>query len=132
MKFNKPKYFFYLNWQFFKPASTLTPETSYETSRGWNREQIEHRTSNVECTILMTLRCICLKKSGPSLQCAQPSRISKGRFDGAPQTCALRVVQYFFKLTEFNIRCWTFNGRCSTLISFFSDQTGRCFGRRLG
>ena len=48
MKFNKPKYFFYLNWQFFKPASTLTPETSYETSRGWNREQIERRTSNVQ------------------------------------------------------------------------------------
>jgi hypothetical protein len=30
----------------------------------------------------------------------------------------------FFKLTEYRIRRWTFNVRCSTFISFFFDQTG--------
>ena len=34
------------------------------------------------------------------------------------------LCSVFFKLTEFIIRCWTFNVRCSTFIRFFSDQTG--------
>jgi len=40
----------------------LNPDTSYETSPGGNRENKEHRTSNIERPILMALRFIYLKQ----------------------------------------------------------------------
>jgi hypothetical protein len=67
---------------------------------------------------------IYFKKVNRRLKRAWPSRFSNGRLDGAPQLCVLRVAQHFFKLTEFNIRCWTFNVRCSTFISLFFDKIG--------
>ena len=77
------------------------------------RLNVEHRTSNIDDATLYLI----LKQAN--------HRISKGRFARAMQALSPRVVQSFFKLTEFIIRCWTFNVRCSTFFSFFFDLTGR-------
>jgi len=82
------------------------------------------RTPNIERRILMTLRFIYFKTSKP--QNNPPDKMSEDGF-------TLLIV---FKLTEYIIRCWTFNVRCSmfifylirlceTKIGFFYDQTGR-------
>ena len=77
-----------------------------------NSLNVEHRTSNIERRILMTLRFIDFITNGSQ---------------NPPAKQAYAV--FFFKLTEYLIRCWTFNVRCSTFISFFSDQTGRFLAR---
>jgi len=69
------------------------------------RLNIEHRTSNIEHPILMTLRFIDLKTSEPQ----NPPKADK--FQRVDLLCSV-----FFKLTEFIIRCWTFNVRCSMFI----------------
>jgi len=61
-----------------------------------NRLNVEHRTSNIERRILMALRFIDFETS--------ESQNFEGWF---------RLAQPFFKLTEYIIRCWTFNVRCS-------------------
>jgi hypothetical protein len=74
-----------------------------------NRLNIEHRTSNIERRILMTLRFIDFKTN--QLQNTEPQDFEK----------LICFAQSFFKLIEFIIRCWTFNVRCSTFTSFFID-----------
>jgi CRP-like cAMP-binding protein len=100
---------------------------------------VEHRTSNIERPIFVALRFIYfLNQADPSLQGAQSSQISNGdsfvqrtRRAHAARALVLqgrvtqRVAQYFYKLTEYNIRC-------STFVSFFSDQTARFSARRRG
>ncbi len=98
------------------------------------RLNVQHRTSNIEHRILMTLRFIYLIKneritlktwskdrrilnhtlttSSPprarTWACRwQPNRISKGSF---------ALLSLFIKLTEYIIRCWTFDVRCSMFI----------------
>ena len=61
-----------------------------------NRLNVEHRTSNIERRILMVLRFIDFETS--------ESQNFEGWF---------RLAQPFFKLTEYIIRCWTFDVRCS-------------------
>ena len=48
----------------------------------------------------------------------QPNRISKGCF-----------AQFFFKLIEFIIRCWTFNVRCSSDSSSIKQTAFQASGR---
>jgi len=70
-------------------AQQQRPETLYETPPAGTvkRLNVEHRTSNIECRILMTLRFICFKTS--------ERRILKDRFARAAQALAPRVVQLF-------------------------------------
>jgi hypothetical protein len=93
---------------------------SHETPLGRNSEKIErrtsnfqHRTSNIDDAALYLI----LKQANCSLRRTRPNRISKDRFARAAQALAPHVAQSFFKLTEFIIRCWTFNVRCSS-VSF--------------
>jgi hypothetical protein len=65
-----------------------------------NRWNVEHRTSNVEHRILMTLRFIDFKTSEP--QNTEPQNFEE------LNRCALC---FFLKSTEYIIRCWTFNVR---------------------
>ncbi len=58
------------------------------------RLNVEHRTSNIECRILMALRFIESKTS--------ESQNLEGRFS---------FTQSLFKLTEYIIGCWTFDVR---------------------
>ncbi|UCD81048.1 MAG: hypothetical protein JSW26_06370, partial [Desulfobacterales bacterium] len=90
---------------------------------------VEHRTSNVQWGWRYALSVLKKSESNPATRCGE--RILTGRFDRTNQALAPYVVQYFFKLTKFHIRCWTLDVRCSTFISFFFDQTSRCLGRRL-
>jgi hypothetical protein len=69
------------------------------------RFNVEHRTPNIEHSILMTLRLIYFKTSEPQI------------FEG--RIC---FAQSFYKMAEYSIRCWTFNVRCSTFISFFRSN----------
>jgi hypothetical protein len=71
----------------------------FETLKSLN---VEHRTPNIEHSILMTLRIIYFKTSKPEI------------FERR-----IYFAQAFYKMTEYSIRCWTFNVRCSTFISFF-------------
>jgi len=68
------------------------------------RKNVEHRTSNIEHPILMALRFTYFKNS--------ESQILEGQ---------IRFAQLFFKMTEYSIRCWTFNVRCSMFLIFFID-----------
>ncbi len=87
--------------------SLLTPRVKLHVVGTAKRLNIEHRTSNIERRILMTLRFIYLKTSEP-----QPATSSaESNFEGQ-----VRFAQFFFKLTEFIIRCWTFDVQCSMFI----------------
>jgi len=56
----------------------------------------------------------------------QPVCLQAGGAGACAGCCSVLLI----KSTEFIIRCWTFNVRCSTFISFFLDQTGRFSGQR--
>ena len=77
------------------------------------RLNIEHRTSNAEYGTL----CIIDFKKGD-----HPDDVIRKtkNFEGQNS-----LYSGFYKLTEFTIRCWTFDVRCSMFSSFFLDQTGR-------
>ena len=75
---------------------------------------IEHRTSNIEHPILMTLRFIHLnenesrwRRDFKTVESSQSGQIQKGRYV---------LLSIFSKLIEYIIRCWTFNVRCSMFI----------------
>jgi len=116
------------------PFCVLIPairEFDFFWHHGRNSEQIEHRTSNIERPILMTLRFIGFKTSeSQNLPEADKFR----RVDSLVQRRRLRRVlpSLFFKLTEYIIRCWTFDVRCSMFISFFFDIADPSGGQRFG
>jgi hypothetical protein len=113
-----------------------------------NRMNVEHRTSNIERPVLMALRFIYFKTSEPQnteLQPAtSPSAVSSGPM-GSPRRArglslskvpsrilkaSFALLSHYFILSEYIIRCWTFNVRCSMFIRFFFDQTGRFSSQR--
>jgi len=70
---------------------------------------VEHRTSNIERRILMTLRFIYFNSGDPQ------------NFKGQ-----LRFFRSFFlRMTEYLIRCWAFDVRCSmfNFSAFFAKKT---------
>jgi hypothetical protein len=99
----------------------------YETARGWNSELIErgtsnvqHRTSNIDDATLYLFN-----KSQPN----SATRLANSIFErwirsrtahvaqppDAAGAYTLRVVQYFSKLTEFNIQYSMFDVQCSSI-----------------
>ena len=95
------------------------------------RLNVEHRTPNIERSILMTLRFIYFKTSEPQNTEPQPATSFPRRARGLslPMTAEsnfegqLCFDQFFIKLTEYIIRCWTFN-----VDGFVKSQIGslRC------
>jgi len=79
-------------------TDTLTPRMKFHLIGTVKRLNIEHRTSNIEHPILMTLRFIDLKTSEPQ----NPPKADK--FQRVDSLCSV-----FFKLTEFIIRCSMFD-----------------------
>jgi len=75
-------------------------------ARTTSRLNVEHRTSNIELSMWMALRLICYKTNEPQNH-LPPDKISKNKFV---------LLSIFLKLTEYRIRCWTFNVRCSMFI----------------
>jgi hypothetical protein len=106
---------------------------------GLNSKQIERRTSNVQhrtSNIDDATLYLILKQANRSLQRAprqaqglSTSKAAESNFEGKLRSCSAGACAgccsvLLIKLTEFIIRCWTFNVRCSTFISFFFDLTG--------
>jgi hypothetical protein len=78
-----------------------------------NRLNVEHRTPNIERPILMTLRFIYFKTNQPQ---NQPEADKFRKVDSLAQRRRRVMLSIFYKLTEYIIRCWTFNVRCSMFI----------------
>ena len=78
------------------------------------RLNVEHRTSNIEPPILMALRFIYFKTS--KTQNTDPQNFE--RLYSLAQRRRLRrvLLNLFLKVTEYIIRCWTFNVQCSMFI----------------
>jgi hypothetical protein len=76
---------------------------------------IEHRTSNIERRILMTLRFIYFKSSEPQPATSSAESNAEGQL--------LRFPKPVFNSTEYLIQCWTFDVQCSMFIfSAFSAK----------
>ncbi len=98
-------------WHFFR----RTGLPSFETSRGRSSKYIERRTSNSQhrtSNIVDATLHLFNNKRITGEDVIERPRISKGIFVS---------LKSFFKLTEYIIRCWTFDVRCSS-VSFSIDR----------